>query len=234
VALAGFREFMATASDDVNATAVLWTVQSGSAFPSQFHGRNVVTLAGIFVGEPDEGERVLQPLRMIDEPLFDMSSRLTEVQRLFDPFFPKGELCYYWKGGDIDSLDDDIVAEIEGAARHRPSPLSMVGIWALGGAMSRVGPDETAVGRRDAPFLVELLANWKEAKDTERNVAWVRDTFDKRRRLSSGKPSFNFPGLAEDNLAFVHAAFESQYQRLVAVKRKYDPTNLFRLNQNVT
>ena len=134
----------------------------------------------------------------------------------------------------LDNLDDDIVAEIEGAAQHRPSPLSMVGIWALGGAMSRVGPEETAVGRRDARFLVELLANWKEPDDTERNVAWVRDVFDKPRRLSSGRPNFNFPGFGEDTKAFVHAVFGNQYQRLVAVKRKYDPTNLFRLNQNVT
>jgi hypothetical protein len=235
-ALAGFREFMTAASDEINATAVLWTVPAGSPFPSEFHGRSVVTLAGIFVGEPGEGERVLQPLRMIDQPLFDMSSWLpyTELQRLFDPFFPKGELYYYWKGSDLDGLADDIVEEIEDAARHRPSPLSMVGIWALGGAMSRVGPDETAVGPRDAPFLVELLANWKQGKDTERNVGWVRAIFAKPRRLSMGRPSFNFPGLAEDNLAFVHAAFENQFQRLVAVKRKYDPTNLFRLNQNVT
>ncbi len=236
VVLAGFREFVAAASDEVNATAVLWTVPAGPAFPSHLQGRTVITLAGIFVGGPERGERVLQPLRTIDEPLFDMSSRLayTELQRLFDPFFPKGELLYYWKGSYLDNLDDDIVAEIEGAAQHRPSPLSMVGIWALGGAMSRVGPEETAVGRRDARFLVELLANWKEPEDTERNVAWVRDVFDKPRRLSSGRPNFNFPGFGEDTKAFVHAVFGNQYQRLLAVKRKYDPTNLFRLNQNVT
>jgi hypothetical protein len=236
VVLARFREFVAAASDEVNATAVLWTVPAGPAFPSYLHGRTVISLAGIFVGEPEQGERVLQPLRTIDEPLFDMSSRLpyTELQRLFDPFFPKGELLYYWKGSYLDSLNDDIVAEIEGAAQHRPSPLSMVGIWALGGAMSRVGPDETAVGSRDAHFLVELLANWKEPTDTERNVAWVRDVFDSPRRLSSGRPNFNFPGFGEDTQAFVHAVFGNQYQRLLAVKRKYDPTNLFRLNQNVT
>ncbi len=236
VALAGFRAFVATASDEVNANAVLWTIPAGPAFPSHLHGRTVVSLAGIFVGEPEHGERVLQPLRTIDEPLFDMSARLpyTELQRLFDSFFPKGELLYYWKGSYLDNLDDDIVAEIEGATQRRPSPLSMVSIWALGGAMSRVGPEETAVGSRDARFLVEILGNWKELKDTEQNVAWVRGVFDQAQRLSLGRPNFNFPGLAEDTNAFVHAVFGNQYQRLVAVKRKYDPTNLFRVNQNVT
>jgi len=234
-ALAGFREFVRTAPDAVNASAVLWTVPAGSGFPRPFHGRAVVTVAGIFVGEPERGEQVLQPLRKVAEPLFDLSSRLqyTELQRQFDPLFPKGDL-YYWKASQLDDLSDDVVSEIEEATHSRPSPLSMIGVWGLGGAMSRVGPEETAVGRRDARFLVEALGNWKEQEHTGRNVAWVRDMFAAPRQLSSGRPNFNFPGLAEDTDAFVRGVFGSQYHRLRAVKRKYDPSNLFRLNQNLT
>jgi FAD/FMN-containing dehydrogenase len=235
-ALRGFREFLSTAPDTVNASAVLWTVPAAAGFPGHLHGKAVVTLSGIFVGEPDRGEQVLQPLRTVAEPLFDMSSRLqyTDLQRLFDSLFPKRELLYYWKASQLDDLSNEIVTEIEEATHSRPSPRSIISIWGLGGAMSRVGPEETAVGRRNARYLVETLANWKEPADSERNVAWVRDIFAPPRRLSSGRPNFNFPGLAENTDAFVHAVFGSQYQRLLAVKRRYDPTNLFRLNQNLT
>ena len=89
-------------------------------------------------------------------------------------------------------------------------------------------------GSLDARFLVETLANWKEPSDTERNVAWVREAFAGSRQLSSARPNFNYPGVAEDPKAFVHAVFGTRYERLLAVKQKYDPTNLFRLNQNVT
>ena len=234
-ALHGFRAFMSAAPDAVNASAGLWTVPAGAEFPDDLHGRTVVTLSGIFVGEPDQGDEVLQPLRTVAEPLFDMSARLpyTDLQRLFDPLFPEGELRYYWKANQIDDLGDDVVAEIADAARARPSSLSILSVWALGGAMSRVGPEETAVGRRDARYLVEALGTWRDPTETERNVAWVRDIFTAPRRLASGRPNFNFPDLAEHNDAFVHAVFGGQYHRLLAVKRRYDPANLFRLNQNI-
>jgi FAD/FMN-containing dehydrogenase len=234
-ALRVFREFVTAAPDAVNASAVLWTVPAAPAFPGHLQGRTVVTLSGIFVGDPERGEEVLQPLRKVGEPLFDMSSRLpyTELQRLFDPFFPAGDLLYYWKASQLDDLSDEMVADIVAATHARPSPLSMVSIWALGGAMSRVGPEETAVGRRDARFLVETLANWEASTDTDRNVSWVRDMYSAPRPLSAGRPNFNFPGLSETNDAFVQSVFGSQYRRLLAVKRQYDPTNLFRLNQNL-
>ena len=103
--------------------------------------------------------------------------RYTDLQRQFDPLFPKHDLRYYWRARQLDDLTDDVVAEIEAAFDRRPFPLSMISIWALGGAMSRVGPQETAVGRRDGRFLVETLANWKAARDTDRNVAWVKEAF---------------------------------------------------------
>jgi FAD/FMN-containing dehydrogenase len=234
-ALRGFREFVSTAPDSVNASAVLWTVPADPGFPDHLHGRAVITLSGIFVGEPDRGEEALQPLRTVAEPLFDLSARLpyTALQQLFDPLFPKRDLRYYWKSSQLADLSDEIITAVEGAAHARPSPLSMMSVWALGGAMNRVGPEETAFGRRDARFLVEALANWKDPADTERNVAWVRDLFTAPRPLSSGRPTFNFPGLAEKSDTFVQSVFGSQYGRLVAVKRRYDPANLFRLNQNI-
>jgi hypothetical protein len=108
----------------------------------------------------------------------------------------------------------------------------MAAVWALGGALGRVDPEATAIGDRAAPFLLEILANWEEPEDTERNVAWARDFFAAMERYGAGKTNLNFPGLGEDP-QFVRAAFGRNYGRLAALKQKYDPANLFRLNQNI-
>ena len=234
--LAGFNTFVAAAPDEVNATITFWTIPEGPGFPPHLHGRAVVIVAGTYVGPPEEGERVLRPLRELDESIFDMSTQLpyTALQQLFDPFFPKGELRYYWKSLYIDRLDDDVARELSTAVARRPSAMSMVTIWALGGAIARVSPSATAVGSREAPYVVEVLANWQEAATTDENISWARQLFDLLHRFSSGKPNLNFPGLAEEGPRLVRAAFGGQYERLLALKRKYDPQNLFRLNQNIT
>jgi hypothetical protein len=100
--------------------------------------------------------------------------------------------------------------------------------------MGRVGKDETPVGSRSAPFLVEVIGSWSEAAHTEQNVVWVRHVFETMHSFSSGKINPNFSGAGEDNERFVRAAFGDHYQRLANVKHAYDPTNMFRLNQNFT
>ena len=102
----------------------------------------------------------------------------------------------------------------------------------LGGALARVDPDATAIGERTAPFLLEILADWTQPEDTEANVAWARGFFAAMERFGTGKANMNFPGLGEDP-RFVRAAVGRNYGRLAALKQTYDPTNLFRLNQNI-
>jgi hypothetical protein len=110
--------------------------------------------------------------------------------------------------------------------------MSMASVWALGGALGRVDPDATAAGERHAPFLLEILATWVAPEDTEPNVTWARDFFTAMERFGTGKTNLNFPGLGEDP-RFVRAAFGRNIGRLASLKQKYDPTNLFRLNQNI-
>lgn len=176
----------------------------------------------------------LRPLRQFAEPILDLSATLpyTALQQIFDPFFPRGQLRYYWKSIYLAGLGREVVEEIRARVEARPSPMSMAGVWALGGALSRVDADATAVGERDAPFLLEILANWPEPEASERNISWARDFFDAMKRFSTGKANLNFPGLGEDP-QFARSALGRSYERLVAVKRTYDPGNLFRLNQNI-
>ena len=232
--MAGFRDFVANAPDEVNASATWWSIPAVPAFPEAVHGQEVVILSGVYAGPPDEGEARLMPLRQLAAPMLDLSSTLpyTTLQQLMDPFFPRGELRHYWKSLFLASLGSEVVDEIVAWVRRRPSSNSMAAVWALGGALGRADPDATAVGERTAPFLLEILANWAEPEETEPNVVWARDFFAAMERFGAGKTNLNFPGLGEDP-QFVRKAFGRNYGRLAALKQHYDPTNLFRLNQNI-
>jgi FAD/FMN-containing dehydrogenase len=232
--MAGFRDFVADAPDELNASVTWWSIPAVPAFPEEIHGQAVVILPSVYAGPAEEGEARLMPLRQFAEPMLDLSTILpfTALQQLFDPFFPRGELRHYWKSLYLASLGSDVVDEIVAWIQRRPSSNSMTAVWALGGALGRIDPDATAIGERAAPFLLEILANWSEPEDTERNVSWARDFFAAMERFSSGKTNPNFPGLGEDP-QFVRAAFGRNYERLAALKQKFDPTNLFRLNQNI-
>ena len=232
--MAGFRDVVAGAPDEVNASATWWTIPAVPAFPAEAHGRDVLIVGAVDAGPPEAGEARLMPLRRIAAPILDLSGTLpyTALQQIFDPFFPPGQLRYYWKSIYLAGLGDEVVAEIAEWVRRRPSPLSMASVWALGGALARVAPDATAAGDRDAPFLLEILANWADPAQTERNVAWARGFFTAMERFGTGKANMNFPGLGEDP-RFARSALGRNYGRLAALKRAYDPTDLFHLNQNI-
>ena len=232
--MAGVRSFAAEAPDEVNLSATWWTIPAVPNFPANVHGRAVIIVGAAYVGPPEDGERILQPLREIEEPLTDLSATVPYVglQQLFDPFFPAGELRYYWKSLYLATLEEAAVEVIAEHVASRPSARSMAGLWALGGAMSRVAPASTATGARDAPYLLEILANWAEPAASDANVRWARELFDAMAPFGTGKTNFNFPGFGDDT-DFVRAAFEGQWARLGEVKRTLDPTNLFRLNQNI-
>jgi FAD/FMN-containing dehydrogenase len=233
--LPAFRDYMDTAPDAVNASATLWTVPSTPAFPGPVHGRSVIAVNAIYAGDGQRGEQILAALRAFGDSLFDVLEPLpyTSLQRMLDDFFPGG-LQYYWKGLYLDGLSETVISELALAFARKPSPLSMLVVWAQGGALNRVRPGDTAVGSRNSPFLLEILANWHEPERTDANIAWARAVFEDMHQCSRGKPHFNFPGVDEDMESFVNAAFAEQYERLVRVKRKYDPANVFRVNQNIT
>jgi hypothetical protein len=232
--MAQFREFAANAPDEVNVSATWWTIPAVQEFPKHTHGQQVLILGGVYIGAPEIGEQALSPLRAFTKPMLDLSASLpyTTVQQLFDPFFPPGQMRYYWKSLYLAGLERETIEEIQRWIERRPSAMSMIGVWVLGGALSRVSAEETATGERDAPFLLEILANWTDAEHSDTNVAWARDCFEAMKRFGTGKTNFNFPGLAEDP-QFVRTSVGRHYDRLVAAKRRYDPSNLFRLNQNI-
>ena len=228
------RAFAADAPDEVNLSTTWWTVPAVPGFPEEIHGRAVIIVGAVYAGPAEEGREVMEPLRRIEEPVLDLTTVLpySALQQMFDPFFPSGSLHYYWKSMYLAGLGEEAVQTLAEHVAARPSPLSMVAVWALGGAFARVEASATATGARDAPFLLEILANWEDPNDSDSNIRWARDLFGAMEVHGTGQTNVNFPGLGDD-AEFGRAAFGDHWSRLVAVKRTYDPENLFRLNQNI-
>ncbi len=226
---------MAAAPDEVSSNAMFWSVPAVDAFPAELHRRPVLILAAAHVGEATEGERVLQPLRELAMPLLDLSATMpyATLQGAFDPFFPKGWL-YYWKSLYLDRLDEDAIAGILRYAADRPSPDALIALWHLGGgAASRVVPEATAFGRRDAPYMLSFDTTWTDPADTERTIAWTRAAWADMRRFGAGGVYLNFAGFGEEKEALVRAGYGANYERLADLKTVYDPQNRFRMNQNI-
>jgi FAD/FMN-containing dehydrogenase len=233
-ALRGWREFTATASDEISSLAVVWSVPDVEEFPAEVRRRPVVILAAVYTGTPEEGARRMQPLREFATPLLDLSGPIPYIalQAAFDPFFPKGRF-YYWKSTNMHEFSDACIDPILAAAAARPSYMSDIPIWHLGGALSRVAPEATAYGRRDAPYLVTAEATWTDSAQNEQNISWARELVAGMRPFSHGGLYLNFPGFGEEKEAMLRDAYGSNYDRLVALKTQFDPGNLFRMNLNI-
>jgi len=232
--LRAFREYMATAPEDLFSLAVLWRCPEGSMFPEEMQGQNVLVFIGVYSGPIEQGEQAIRPLREFDTPIADLSGPVSwlEAQRFFDADYPDGRL-YYWKSTYLDRLSDEAIEMLVEQTMERPSADSSVDVWYLGGAYSRIGADETAVGRRDAEVMIGLEANWSEPEHSDANIQWARDAHARLRPFSSGGSYVNFGGYAEDSDEVVRDVYERNLERLAEVKRRYDPANLFRVNHNI-
>lgn len=230
-----WRDYMATAPDEVTGLAEFSTIPNDPAYPEDTWGKRVVALATVYDGPADDGERITQPLRGFSEPLLDFSGRMPYrvLQTLYDGLFPKGRDRCYWKSTYLKSLDTNTIAEITKQLAKRPSEMTYASIWKFGGAVQRIPADATAFGDRSMPFMLSLDAIWSNPADDNANISWVRDCWQDMQRHSTGRMYLNFPGLGEgENL--VRDAFGAEtYGRLQAVKRKFDPENMFRMNQNI-
>lgn len=227
--------FMETAPEEFSSIALIWTVPAAPDIPAEYHGKRSIVLAGVHCGPLEEGERITQPLRELGTPMLDMSgpAPYTAVQSSFDPFFPKGQRQYYFKSRYLKSLDDATIAALLPRALNPPDPSVLIAIWHYGGAMQRVDGAETAFMGRDAPFLLSVDAIWDDPSMNDEVVAYSRAYLEEMEPFSPGGLYVNFAGLGEEGESLVKDAYGSNYARLVALKNKYDPTNLFHLNQNI-
>jgi len=232
-----WRDFMANGPDEIGGTlAEFSTIPADPAYPRETWGARVMTLIGVWAGPASEGERAVQPLRELATPLLDLSGRMPycSVQSLYDGMFPKGGHRAYFKSVYLNGLDDAMIDAIAPRATDRPSDLTLCSVWYLGGAVSRVPGSATAFGDRNMRYMLSIDSIWKDPADDERNLSWSRRFWNDMKHHSDGRAYLNFAGFGEEGEELVRRSYGgSNYERLVALKTKYDPTNLFRLNQNI-
>jgi FAD/FMN-containing dehydrogenase len=230
-----WRDYMASAPDELSSVALCWSIPPHEPFPAELHGTPVFVVAGVYAGAVEDGEPVVQPLRELGQPVIDLSGPWPwlGLQSGFDALFPAGGL-YYWKSRAVGELTDAAIETIVEFGDRIPSPETDITIWHQGGAMSRVAESETAYGGRDTAFLVTGEASWSDPAVTDTAIAWGRDFWAALEPHSTGGLYLNFPGFGEEKEGLVRAGYGANYDRLAALKAKYDPDNLFHLNLNIT
>ena len=234
-----WRDFVADAPDEISSIAFFWTIPRTDPFPQELRGERVFLYGALYAGPAGEGEKILDPLMKIGTPILDLSGRgpYTQWQQAFDPFFIPGavypDIYAYWKSLYLHGLDDTLIDDLIGRAQDFPSEQCLMAIWQLGGAMSRVREDATAFGKRSAPFLLSYDSCWIDPNKNDQIIAWTRHQIADAEPYSPGGSYLNFPGVGEDNETLVRNAYGSNYERLAQIKTVYDPTNLFRMNQNI-
>ncbi len=227
-----YREFAAQAPEELTVWVVLRKAPPLPFLPEEVHGTEVVILAALYAGDMAEGEKALRPLREFGDPIADVISphKFTDFQAAFDPLLTPGERNY-WKSHDFLALSDDLLEAALPFVETLPSDGCEVFFAQMGGATKRVPADATAYRHRDAEFIMNVHGRWQDAADDERCIAWCRDLFQATEPFATGGVYVNF--MTEEEGDRVESAYGDSYQRLVALKDRYDPNNLFRFNQNV-
>jgi len=231
-----WRDYCQDAPDEVTSVAVAITMPADPNLPPPIHDQACLVIGGVYVGAPEEGMKVMQPLRELGKPLADISQPMPfkAVQTAFDPLFPMGKLQSYWKAQNLSALPDEALAVIAERANQRPAPVTLVVTFQMGGAINRVGPTDTAYAERSAPWMSSVDGNWEDPADNEANIGWVRESFKQISPWSTGTTYTNFTGQADEAAgALTDSAYGANMVRLKRIKKKYDPGNLFRLNPNI-
>ena len=218
-----YRDWSTAAPDEVRVDA---TLLSGSDGPA-------LALMVCYCGAITDGESILRPLRSCGSPMVDTIAPVpyATVQNLLTEIFQPGRL-HYWKSGFIQSFSDDAIeAIVDFFAAAVPGFFAAIAIEHLGGAVSRVGPQDTAFSHRGAQHSLLVLRMWQDPAESEKNIDWGRKCYLAVEPFLESGAYVNY--LGEEGEARVRAAYGSNYERLAAIKNKYDPTNFFRLNQNI-
>jgi FAD/FMN-containing dehydrogenase len=227
-----YREFLKAAPDRF---ACWFTMRKAPPLPflaPEWHGREILALAMCYAGPLDEGERVAKPLRSFGTPIADVVSPhpFTAWQAVLDPLLTPG-MRNYWKSHDFIDLSDGLIDTLVESASDIPDPQTEIAFAQLGGAIGRVPAEATAYSHRDAQFVLNVHGRWADPAKDEACIGWARKVFQATAPFATGGVYVNF--LTQEEQGRVPAAYGGNYERLVALKQKYDPTNLFRVNQNI-
>ncbi|MFH1764955.1 MAG: FAD-binding oxidoreductase [Gemmatimonadota bacterium] len=227
-----YREFAAQAPDELTVWAVMRKAPPLPFLPPEVHGTTVLILACLYAGDMADGEKALRPLREFGNPIADVISphQYSAFQMAFDPLLLPGQRNY-WKSHDFLELSDGLLDAVLPFVADLPNQSCEVFFAQMGGATSRVPAEATAYRHRDAEFIMNVHGRWHDAKDDDRCLAWTRGLFKASSPYATGGVYVNF--MTEEETDRVQSAYGDAYARLARLKTKFDPTNFFRLNQNI-
>ena len=231
--LRSFSDYLMEAPDALSAIAAIFTAPPAPYLPREVHGQRMVGVNLCCLGDLSDAEKVARPLRSLGRPLADLvaPTLYTAFQAASDEGVPPG-LRNHWKSSYLNQLTDEAIDTVVAHAAAITSPLSLIAIERLGGAVSRVDKDETAFGHRDAAFDFRALSLWRDPHESDAHIAWTRELSTAMQPFSTGAVYVNNLGNeGEDRIKAAYAP--GKYDRLVALKDTYDPANRFRENQNI-
>jgi FAD/FMN-containing dehydrogenase len=219
-----YREYNSETPEEMSAWAALLTSPDGHP---------MVAILMCYIGPSDAGEKVVQPLKDFGPPVADMIQSMPYVrsQSLIDEAFPRGR-CNYWKSNLLRELSGDAIDTLVGGFREVSSPYSSVLIEQLGGAVSRVEKSETVFSHRASPYDLVIMPMWSDPAESEKHIQWADELWRKMQPFSTGGVYVNY--LGNEGEERIKAAYGTNYERLLTLKNKYDPMNLFRFNQNIS
>jgi FAD/FMN-containing dehydrogenase len=232
-ALRFWRQYEKTAPEEMSNGVVVFTAAAELPLPDVLRREAIVGIGGVWIGALTEGERVLRPLREFGPPAADIYQPIpySAAQTMADFLWPKG-LFSYWKSSFLKGFSDGLIDTILAFYAKTPSPRTVIVIEHDGdGAWDRVPEDATAFGHRNWPYNLVVTTMWTDKKDTEANIRWTREFFEAMRPYLADAAYVNYLGEAEEQ--GVRIAYGRKYDRLAALKAKYDPANFFCMNQNI-
>jgi FAD/FMN-containing dehydrogenase len=230
--LTRYRQFVASAPEELNVWALLRKAPPLPFLPENVHGKEVVVLPIFYSGAVAEAEKLIAPLRAFGDAHGEHigAQPYIQWQKAFDPLLTPGARNY-WKSHNFTELADGALNSVIEFAGKLPSPHCEIFIGLIAGAPNRSASNAMAYGHRDAKFVLNVHGRWDEAKDDQKCIAWAREFFKASAPYASPGAYVNFMTAEEDDR--VAAAYGSNYERLVEIKRRYDPENVFHLNQNI-
>jgi FAD/FMN-containing dehydrogenase len=230
--MATVREVAPDAPDELGITVAIIPAPPAPFVPPERFGRPTMALIPVWAGDPADGAKAIEPLRKVGTPIADVvrPTPYVALQSMLDGGAPHGR-HYYWKAHKLPSLTDEVIDIFLGAMDSATSPFAQINGWAVGGAVSRVADEATAVGDRSEGFEMSITVGWPPPDaDPDRHKAWVRDAWDALAPHGEGVYA-NF--ISDEGTAGVEYAYGERLQRLQALKARVDPDNFFHLNNNI-
>ena len=229
-----WRKYAATAPDELTSAALLFSLPPAPFVPPELHGAQVVGIAVCYAGPPAVGEQVLRPLREFGPPVDDVIEPMPfgVAQTSGDALWPPGH-HQYWKSSFLPALSDPAIQTMVSRFADVPSPLTVVALDHLGGAISRVGPDETAFPHRAWAYNCLISSGWADSADSERNIGWTRGFYAAMEPHLAQAIYGNYMYLGDESERRTREVYGQNSGRLAMLKAKYDPTNFFRHNTNI-